>query len=118
MTAYDNCVEYMHETLSYSVFPAIERLLLLLEELIGWSMQYVPSFSHPLHTRSSRLLVSKNAYDLNLEEGRVEECIEWARYLAIRVMDMVKHLADEAKNFREFGKWLKYGKSRIVYKRP
>lgn len=41
MAAYDNCVEYIHETLSYGVFPAIERLLLLLEELRGWSLQYV-----------------------------------------------------------------------------
>lgn len=52
---------------------------------------------------------SESAYDLNLETSTVEDCIEWAKYLAVRVMDMDKELADEADNFREFGKWLKYG---------
>lgn len=53
---------------------------------------------------------SKSAYNLDLEEKQIEECIEWAKYLAIRVIDMDEDLADEAKHFREFGQWLKYGK--------
>jgi hypothetical protein len=45
MSAYDDSVEYIHQTLSYGIFPAVERILLLLEELKGWSMQYVHTFS-------------------------------------------------------------------------
>lgn len=63
-----------------------------------------PQFSAQCHPSDS-----KSAYDFNLEEKHIEECIEWAKYLAIRVMDMDQDLADEAKNFREFGKWLKHG---------
>ncbi|KAJ9120779.1 hypothetical protein QFC22_002712 [Naganishia vaughanmartiniae] len=95
MSAYDDSVEYIHQTLSYGVFPALERLILLLEELKGWSMY-------------------KRGYDLNLETSDVEECIEWARYLAIRVMDMSRDVTHEAEAFREFGKWLKYEISRAT----
>ncbi|KAJ9105236.1 hypothetical protein QFC21_001601 [Naganishia friedmannii] len=95
MSAYDDSVEYIHQTLSYGVFPAVERLLLLLEELKGWSMY-------------------KRGYDLDLETSGVEECIDWARYLAIRVMDMSRDVTREAEAFREFGKWLKYEISRAT----
>ncbi|KAJ9108134.1 hypothetical protein QFC19_002601 [Naganishia cerealis] len=98
MSAYDDSVEYIHKTLSYSVFPAIERLLLLLEELKGWSI--------------------KRAYDLDLETSIVDECIDWARYLAIRVMDMARDVNSEAETFREFGKWLKYEISRATMQDP
>ena len=54
-------------------------------------------------------LDSESAFDLNLGIGDVRDCIEWAKYLAVRVMDMDKELIAEADNFREFAKWLKYG---------
>ncbi len=35
----DKAVERIHKVLTQSVFPACERLLLCLEDLIGWGME-------------------------------------------------------------------------------
>lgn len=48
---------------------------------------------------------------LNLDIARLKNSLRWARYMAIRAADLDVILGEEAKRFREFARWLKYGQS-------
>jgi hypothetical protein len=111
---HDKAVQRMHKVLTQSVFPACERLLLRLEDLISWGMEcvFAPRIANArrMFTESRAAPThSKATFGLNLPEDQLEKCIAWVRYLAMRTLELDREMNEESKRFHEFAKWAKYG---------
>lgn len=92
----------IRKTLAESVCPAIERIILLLEELRGWSSVYVSA-------NSIAADVSSDFSDLRLGSIEIRHTLDVALGFA-KLSERMRQLAEhELYAGTEWFKWLKYG---------
>ncbi|KAL7415568.1 anaphase-promoting complex, cyclosome, subunit 4-domain-containing protein [Mrakia frigida] len=73
-----------------TLLPAFERIILLLNEMRGWSLW-------------------RSKYgSLALQSAELQRAINLTRYAAFRVRELEREAAEEGRRFTEFAKWLRY----------
>ena len=98
----ENSFKTIQQVFAESVGPSIERVILLLEEMKGWSQLYVNHEDH--------VLIPRSTYShLGLDTQSVERTLAVAVGFAKLIERMRQQAQEEFYAATEWMKWLKYG---------
>lgn len=98
----ENSFKTIQQVFAESVGPSIERVILLLEEMKGWSQVYVNHEDH--------VLIPRSTYShLGLDTQSVERTLAVAVGFAKLIERMRQQAQEEFYAATEWMKWLKYG---------